>query len=485
MKHGDTDITPTTPPPRRATQRLAYGGVAFVTLATLWYGSLLVHWAPLGEAVTANRRQAMLLRDAVWLGFGSAGTDLPTTTTTSTSTALWESTQENDQPHPQYPSYHDRHPCHFDACQTLQTYINQHSAAQLQAEYDACQGHNKCLAHRSFVIADYSCPHEAGNLLHITMNKVLWAILTNRTVLVRYMTQEVCESICHDGDNDKMCPRCPQANTQADCDAILRVAAWLPQFEDWNDRLQLPPSEAVHPIQGTVDNTTFADDHPRVARLYNKANSIHTIRLANSLQRQNRISPQLGKDLLRQGTFFLYGMLFHALFTIHPDMEPPPHLVANASNTTKTIVVHSRHPQNGDTSTKVQEACLRSWLQDTTKTNHTPDNCVVYIMADRQVSLQQLAKTTRALQCTPRMANHTASTPHISHEHGPYAGAGFFQDVALAAHGRFAFTTNGKSPTGGRRAIRTSSQLVWAIMQYRAAVEGYPKPQSCGFQDIP
>ena len=69
--------------------------------------------------------------------------------------------------------------------QVLDQYIQQHSVDSLRS-----QPHN-----RSFATAFYSCPLQAGNRLHHYLNSVLWAILTNRTVLWDYWNADNCEKI--------------------------------------------------------------------------------------------------------------------------------------------------------------------------------------------------------------------------------------------------------------------------------------------------
>ena len=428
------------------------------------------------------------------------------------------------------PSYREEHPCTLDTCQLMETYLQQHSHDALLAEWQACQNESpmttassspacRALRERQFVVADYSCPHEAGNLLYITMNKVLYGILTNRTVLVRYMTTDVCHEICHDGGNDKMCPRCAQTNTQADCNVMLQLSPAWPSYDTWYHRLQLPPSVAVNPDNATlhVRNLRHNDDdqYYRVVRLWNKISGIHTSRgyakyqakLPKVPPRQKGQQKSSAQDLLtpdewytrhlheqlgRRGVYFLYGMLFHTLWDLTPAVQPPARTVIANPHTTRTIVLHSRHVFANDHSSKVQQACLRDWVNATSprallphyRNESSSSSCTVYLMADRQETLETLTNVTRSLHCTPvRVEQHVPTDTVISAEHGPFAGMGFFQDLALAAAGgRHAFSTNGKNANGiGWQAMRTSSQLIWAVMNYRAAVEGFGRPKACGF----
>jgi hypothetical protein len=221
---------------------------------------------------------------------------------------------------------------------------------------------------------------------------------------------------------------------------------------------------------------------PRVVRLYNKEPAMHTARMMPNLYKEIA-ERNTSKSIISQGVYFAYGMIFHALFSFDPSIEPPLDIVADATKT-YTIVVHSRHHLPRDTSTFVQEECLREFYNDVMNTSNNTKPCVTYLMADREESLDRLTKVATTMNCTPIIAPHNVSDTIISREHGPYAGVGFFQDLALAARGRHAFTTQSKTAEGRWVAMRTSSQLIWSIMNYRAIAEGFSTPSFCGFKDL-
>jgi hypothetical protein len=182
-----------------------------------------------------------------------------------------------------------RHHRHLDVLKkilppfdVLTTYIEQHSNIQLEKEWtewnkkqqqqqqqrrrhddhhnDAAA--NNILQRRTFLVATWSCPYESGNRLHRFMNGLLWSILTNRTLLWRYHTSDVCveyDTYIDDDDsrsdddsgrgggrgqevqNGKIdCERLYGNNTDpySDCDQILRLAEWVPSYNVWRPRIE-------------------------------------------------------------------------------------------------------------------------------------------------------------------------------------------------------------------------------------------------------
>ena len=66
-------------------------------------------------------------------------------------------------------------------------YKRQHSVEQLRREL---QDNTASSNNRTFAIAFYSCPLQAGNRLHHFFNSILWAVITNRTVLWKYYDED-------------------------------------------------------------------------------------------------------------------------------------------------------------------------------------------------------------------------------------------------------------------------------------------------------
>ena len=64
----------------------------------------------------------------------------------------------------------------------------------------------------------FPCSARAGNQFHNFYNSVLWAVITNRTLLIRF-----------DSPTQQLCAGQPK----------VKVAPWLPLWDDWVDKLRL------------------------------------------------------------------------------------------------------------------------------------------------------------------------------------------------------------------------------------------------------
>jgi len=122
---------------------------------------------------------------------------------------------------------------------------------------------------------------------------------------------------------------------------------------------------------------------------------------------------------------------------------------------------------------KREKECLEQLM----RSNDGP--CTVYLLSDRPLTVRLLRNVTRSLNCTPITANHETQSYGYRKEHGPFAGAGFFRDLALAANARDGFAVSLFGPRGRRLALRTSSALVLELMEYRARMEGKRAVRRC------
>jgi hypothetical protein len=119
---------------------------------------------------------------------------------------------------------------------------------------------------------------------------------------------------------------------------------------------------------------------------------------------------------------------------------------------------------------------LDATTTDDTSTNDTP--CVVYLLSDRQLTIDIL-KTyieTKWNKCHVVLATHktdsdtdtdnnnnkTTTTNGHYQEHGPFAGTGFFQDLIVASQARHGFIGH---------CYRTSSQLLREWIFYDRTME--------------
>ena len=78
---------------------------------------------------------------------------------------------------------------------------------------------------RTFIVGGYSCPRQAGNILHEFLSVLQQAVATNRTFLWKHHRSAYWEKM---GEN-----------TEEACDRILQRASWIPSYNEWKHTLKL------------------------------------------------------------------------------------------------------------------------------------------------------------------------------------------------------------------------------------------------------
>jgi len=419
-------------------------------------------------------------------------------------------------------------------------YISEHSQHQLKLEY---RQHRQLLLERRYLVASYSCPIESGNRLHRFMNGLLWAILTNRTLLWRYQNYDVCEEYVEENCANEY--HRDLIIGPSDCQGLLERSPWIPSYEEWKDKLLLihgtnyssisSSSEENVPLvratissskkkKGPIDNTSLPYDGTFSEELFwiltgkqveLNPGEILTVTPSNKTEHLMKNENLERLEALRsEGAIFLYGMLFESMFTLDPSLDPPKELLHYKDNSTtptawtgiragnnsdngnppftatvdpanlptKTIFVHSRHISKGmENYTWPDQLCLKKFMEVSFEysnhTNHTQQQqprppCHVYVMSDRPFTVDRLHATIKEVtHCTSSSRNQSLineGSESFRAEHGPRAGRGFWEDLALAVHSRhgmIAFVMN-------RRAFpRTSTSLVLEIVQFRRVLE--------------
>ena len=127
----------------------------------------------------------------------------------------------------------------------LEEYKAQHSIYALSKES------NVSLRSRRYAVVAYSCPPRAGIILHSYFNQILWAVLTNRTLLVRYDTKQPLR----------------YRQTKEGCHAVARQAAWLPNYEDWVERIwnsDYTPVPLSHSAMKQLYDVYRSTDSPKI-----------------------------------------------------------------------------------------------------------------------------------------------------------------------------------------------------------------------------
>eukprot|EP00980_Cylindrotheca_fusiformis_P022175 scaffold9075_cov48-Cylindrotheca_fusiformis.AAC.3 len=107
-----------------------------------------------------------------------------------------------------------------------------------------------------------------------------------------------------------------------------------------------------------------------------------------------------------------------------------------------------------------------------TTTTTTTTNCSIYLLSDRPMTLMLLQEhiSQQYPMCQAHVAKHDYGTS-FRNEHGPYAGIGFYQDLAMVQNGILIHQSSSASLSNNKIGFigserRSSSQLVRELMVY-------------------
>jgi hypothetical protein len=309
---------------------------------------------------------------------------------------------------------------------------------------------------RKYAIAFYQCPLQAGNRMHHFYNNFLWAVLTNRTMLWKYYDRESCLQYGrHYGT-----PICEAANTEHDCGEILLRAPWIPSYDDWAQTLHLDepyefPFHSTHPKSvvnprfpwNDGDEQLFGADnatkYPQQVAVF--AQNRYKFRFVD---RTGSLDYMLGTshardcadNLYAYGTDFLFGMLHRSAF----DFSNPIRASSNVALDTidaVSVAVHSRHIRKEVDGCVISKEvkCIQSIIRiaDGGDVNFR-------LMSDRECTISRLTDWLGQWNFAVAVAQHDKHNDYIA-EHGPFAGIGFYQDLALASTARSAIVAMRRS----------------------------------------
>jgi hypothetical protein len=306
--------------------------------------------------------------------------------------------------------------------------------------------------------------------MHDFFNQVLVAIALNRTMLWKYYDMHTCQNVSK-GYSPRICLK---ANTEPDCSRILKRAPWLASYDEWapkllGNNLVLPHRNPEFWPDSWINQTVIAFK-PMVWQNQKGQLSTHHPFL------QTNFSGSILSRLYSETEDFLNGMLFRGIFSFHPDIFPPEYSRVEPEGT-RTYALHSRHVDMDDDGSDVLEekTCL-----NTLHHKFRGQPCTVYLMSDRKATLHKMSMYVEKIQnCTPVVVTHVTdhADGHYT-EHGPFAGAGFFQDWLVASQARHGFIGH---------CYRSSSLLLRELIQYDRGVEAlesgsYPQrnlPECC------
>jgi len=197
-------------------------------------------------------------------------------------------------------------------------------------------------------------------------------------MLARYDTVQTCREY---GEIEEKCTVLHVHSQESHCKEVLHLSLWMPNFDQWNETLALPPivrAEISH--KGKSDNITRPYDNPmnpvvirtnlqitpdrtKILRNDTSAKSLHL----NQTSNQQRLEMMSGL-----GPYFVYGMMYESLFTIDPSLSSPKKQPDRVENATElgTFFLHSRHStgrRDIDLYTWPEEMCLMKFENEISK----------------------------------------------------------------------------------------------------------------------
>lgn len=388
-------------------------------------------------------------------------------------------------------------------------YKEQHSQRSLSHEWwELRQGgkwentSNIDLKGRKFSIGFYSCPLQAGNRLHHFFNSLIWSIVTNRTILHRYFNTKACFWIAqNEGGGDLS--KCRVANEQKDCDKILKRADWVPSFDEWKVKLQIKNITSFS-FWSTIDkrpkHRLWHNDSESFAGIVDIRDDLlvnyapmlgqDAAILQHEQKRKYLLSTpkaqSRAKQLLSRGEDYLYGLLLDDCFQLRTSILPEEtssffsthnDSMASAMGSHERlsapimIAVHSRHSKTNDDGSKIKREikCLDQLLKTMKTSNDSKADCVVVLLSDRQQTLTLLQDyiAQNHSQCISMIAQHEEGESWRP-EHGPFAGVGFYQDLAMVKNVIKSLPESPRPQVGFIGSHhRSSSQLVREILVYQ------------------
>jgi hypothetical protein len=303
---------------------------------------------------------------------------------------------------------------------------------------------------RKYAVVDYACPLSKNpeHRLHEFSNRVIWAILTNRTVLVRNQQIEAC-------------------------DEVIQVAEWMPAYEEWSERLKLED-----PLYLSLSNSSLESQIGSAGIVYwpDTAETVESAQIvvfpADPSKVTNLISASqhlisadwskdVANDLYSQGADFLYGLVFFQAFNLGDcvrSAKPEGFPTALESSTT-TIALYSQSDENANKKNFVAEArCLESVIDRSSP-------CHIYIMTNRTDGKvpTNLKEWLSKRNCTFWTANHRED------DFGGdlHTGIQMFQDLNFVSRAKAAYI----GPSNVE--YSSSSELLLEWIEYQRQMESW------------
>jgi len=173
------------------------------------------------------------------------------------------------------------------------------------------------------------------------------------------------------------------------------------------------------------------------------------------------------------GTDFLFGMLHRYTFDFTNRIKSDvPIQDAENSRGSYALAIHSRHNLLGDDGCDVSKevACFEEL-----KLAEKGPGCTLWVMTDRPCTISSIKDWMNSnTRCSLAVAPHDKGTGEYK-EHGPFAGLGFFQDLAFVSAGENSAFIGTKVPI---RAVkkwlwRSSSSLLLELIVFKRGMQAW------------
>lgn len=350
-------------------------------------------------------------------------------------------------------------------------WVRHHSAQVLQQESI------EQLRARKYIQVTFNCPRQAGIATSAFLDGLLVALVTNRTLLVEYGG---FWGWIRKGDNSRDV-----------CFRLVQPAPWIPWLNKFPVKAVFNGTElsgvstlhknkaAMQKIDAGLRVVKDASHHPLIrvshahglgrarpgwARLRNFADR-YLWEFWNQALGMAIPLDSVVQDLYKYGHFFVYGMLLWKSFPFTNElMESVQDQIREDNDDFYTIGMHSRHvgSKTGvDVSRELK--CL-----DTLLRRNITRPCRLFLMTDRPITLSKVAaygKEKYGCESIYIPAYEGAKTANITSEHGPLAGAPYYQDLAVVSQAQDAYMIT----------ARSSSALLSHLIEYRRVLEGKTK----------
>lgn len=280
--------------------------------------------------------------------------------------------------------------------------------------------------------------------------------------------------------------RCHDTNTENDCSNVLIRAPWIASYDEWIEKIRVTSGkESVEPFlvpyhatvgegnelkryQGPSNydqdyGVDLVSKYPyKIIMLplcYYKFRHFSNVTLQETLLKSDWARGR-AKHLFSLGAEFLYGMLHRYTFTFAESVKSSvPASFQDQNTDLYTIALHSRHRYEALDGCDIRNEidCLERVIgQRSNQAAHVQ----VRVMADRACTISSLTEWLRGRNHSVVAAVHDETSYDTLREHGPFAGVGFFRDLALVSAARSAFI--------GRR--RSSSDCLREMMVFDRAM---------------